>query len=78
MKNVRIVATVNRTIVVKADTERFGKDAIMYEGHTFMQCCDYIRRACRTDHFKLTAYSCEKMFTDADGCTMPWLMSVAF
>lgn len=76
MKNIRIVVTDNRTVVVKADTARFGKDAIMYEGYTFMQCCDYIRRVCKSNHFKLSSYSCVRTFTDADGRTMPVIMSV--
>ena len=78
MKNIRIVVTDSKTIVVKADTKRYGRDAIMYEGSTFMQCCDYIRRTLRTNHFQLKGYSCERMFTDAEGRTMPWIMSVEF
>ena len=76
MKNVRIIVTDNRTIVVKADTKRYGKDAIMYEGHTFMSCCDYIRRKTGKNHFELKSYCVAKMFTDTDGRTMPWIMSV--
>lgn len=78
MKNIRIVATDNRTIVVKADTERYGKNAIMFEGNTFMQCCDYIRRVTKNNHFKLQSFSCVKTFTDTDGRTMPWIMDVIF
>ena len=76
MKNMRIIVTDNRTIVVKADTKRYGKDAIMFEGYTFMQCCDYIRRVCNTDNFKLNSYSCVQKYTDPSGKTMPWIMSV--
>ena len=76
MKNIRIVVTENGTIVVKADTKRFGKDAIMYEGHTFMECCDYIRKSCKTDRFRLESYPMVERFTDTDGRTMPWIMSV--
>jgi len=76
MKNIRIVVTDNRTIVVRADTKRYGRDAIMYEGHTFMGCCDYIRRMTRNNHFKLNSYSCVRTFTDTEGRTMPWIMSV--
>ena len=55
MKHIRIVVTDSNTIVVKADTKRFGRDAIMYEGSTFMQCCDYIRRATGQEHFTLSS-----------------------
>lgn len=78
MKNVRIVVTENNTIVVKADTKRYGRDAIMFEERTFMRCCDYIRRVTRSDHFRLKGHSCAKPFTDAEGRTMPWIMSVEF
>lgn len=76
MKNIRIVVTDNNTIVVKADTKRFGTDAIMYEGSTFMQCCDYIRRVTGRNDFRLESYPMVEAFTDPDGWTMPWLMSV--
>lgn len=76
MKNITIAVTDNRTIVVKADTERFGKGAILYEGYTFMQCCEYVRRICRTNHFKLNSWSGCKTYTDADGRTMPIVLDV--
>lgn len=76
MDNIRIMVTDNRTIIVKADTKRYGKDAIMFEGHTFMSCCDYIRRTEHTDHFKLESFSCVPVFTDTEGRTMPWIMNV--
>lgn len=76
MKNIRIMVTDNKTILVKADTERYGKDAIMFEGNTFMQCCDYIRKATKNNHFKLSSYACVKMFTDTEGRTMPSILSV--
>jgi hypothetical protein len=78
MENFQIVVTDNRTIVVLADSKRYGKNAIVYEGHTFMQCCDYIRRVTRKNHFKMKAYSCTRTFTDTEGRTMPWIMDVVF
>ena len=78
MENIRIIATENRTIVVKADSKRYGKQAIMFEGHTFMMACDYIRRTCRTNHFKLDSFSCVPLFTDTEGRTMPRIMNVRF
>lgn len=81
MKNIQIVVTDNNTIVVIADTKRFGKAAILYEDHTFMGCCDYIRRTTGNNHFKLKAYSFTgelgmKTFTDTEGLTMPYIMDV--
>lgn len=78
MKNFQIVVTDNRTIVVLADSARYGKNAIMYEGHTFVSCCDYIRRVTRKNHFQLKSYDCIKTFTDTEGRTMPWMMNVVF
>lgn len=78
MKNFQIVVTDNRTIVVTADSTRYGKNAIMYEGHTFMSCCDYICRITRKNNFRLKSYSCMKTFTDTEGRTMPWVMEVVF
>ena len=76
MKNIRIVVLDDRTIVVKADTERFGKDAIMYQDTTFLRCCDYIRRITQTDHFCLQSLACIPSHTDPDGQTMPRILSV--
>ena len=78
MENIQIVVTDNRTIVVKADSKRFGKGAIMYEGHTFMECCEYILRTCKKNNFRMKSYGCVELFTDTDGRTMPWIMSVEF
>ena len=78
MTNVQIVVTDNRTIVVIADTKRCGKHAIMYEGHTFMQACDYIRRTTGKDRFHLDSWAYARTFTDPDGKTMPWIQTVRF
>ena len=76
MKHIRIVVTDSNTIVVKADTKRFGRDAIMYEGSTFMQCCDYIRRTTGREHFTLSSSPLAELYTDPDGRVLPWLMDV--
>ena len=78
MKNIQIVVTDNRTIVVMADTKRYGNSAVMYEGSTFMQCCDYIRRTTKQNHFKMNSFAGVRMYTDPDGRTMPWIMDVVF
>lgn len=44
MKNIRVEVVRDNYITVTADTERFGDDAIMYEGSTFRACFDYIKR----------------------------------
>lgn len=42
MKNIRIEKTNNRTYVVKADTERFGIQSIMFESYSLEECKRYI------------------------------------
>jgi len=41
MRNIKIESTDNNTFVVKADTERFGTQKIMFEG-TDNECVSYI------------------------------------
>lgn len=71
MQNVVVEVLDNNTIVVKADTERFGKNAIMFQGWTFMMCFDYIRRATRKNHFKIDGMPfVHGVYTDSEGRTM--------
>ena len=44
MKDVRIVASSNRTYLVRATTERFGKDAVLFESWNWNECIGYLRR----------------------------------
>lgn len=44
MKDVRIVATDNRTYLVRATTRRFGEDAVLFESWKWSDCLDYLRR----------------------------------
>lgn len=78
MENIRIAVTSNKTIIVKADSERFGKDAIMFESTKFMECFDYIRRATGKDHFQIKHLATVRPFTDTDGRTMGESMWVEF
>ena len=76
MQNVQIVVTDNFTIVVIADTKRFGKQQIMFEGRTLMEACDYIRRTTGKNHFQLKGLDAMRKFKDPDGRLMPWIMDV--
>lgn len=78
MENIRIAVTSNNTIIVKADSERFGKDAIMYEDTKFMRCFDYIRRATGKNHFQIKHFAGVEPFTDTDGRTMGRSMWIEF
>ena len=78
MKNFRVAVTDNNTIVVRADSTRYGRDAIVYEGHTFLQCFDYIRRTSGKSHFQIKHLSTVAPFTDAEGRTMGRSMWIEF
>ncbi len=43
MKNIKIEKTNNNTYVVKADTERFGKNEIMFESYKINDCIKYLK-----------------------------------
>ena len=78
MENISIVVTDNNTITVRADSKRYGKNAVMYEDHKFMRCFDYIRRATGKNHFQIKHWSCVEPFTDTDGRTMARYMWIVF
>ena len=79
MENIRIEVKGNDYIVVTADTERFGKDEVMFEGNTFRQCFDYIKRELGMDagaKLNLSSFFIYQPYTDRMGETFPWLMNV--
>lgn len=76
MKNIEIEVTDNHTIVVFADTKRFGKHQIMFEGITFDECFDYIRKHTGREHFQMQSYLLYDTFTDRKGKTFPISMNV--
>lgn len=76
MNNIRVIVKGDNYIVVKADSKRFGNDAIMFEGNTFNQCFNYIRRVCHVDRFSLSSYMMVAPYTDREGRTLPWIMDV--
>lgn len=43
MKNIKIEKTTNNTYVVKADTERFGKQRIIFESYKINDCINYLK-----------------------------------
>lgn len=45
MKNIKIERIESGTYVVKADTERFGEQEIMFESYSEAECVQYILRA---------------------------------
>lgn len=76
MKNIIIEVKADNYIVVIADTKRFGNNEVMFEGNTFDQCFDYIKRELSIDRVYLTAYVFYETYTDRNGRTFPWKMWV--
>ena len=77
MKNFRLIAS-DGSIVVKADSDRYGKDAVVYQDTTFMRCFDYIRRVTGQNHFQIKHWSVVEPYTDFDGRTMGSYMWISF
>ena len=76
MENIRIEVKADNYIVVIADTKRFGNNEVMFEGNTFDQCFNYIKRELGIDKVYLTAYLFYESYTDREGKTFPWMMWV--
>ena len=76
MKNIKIVVKRNNYIVVIADTFRFGKNEVMFEGNTFNQCFDYVKRETGKKKLWLTSSFLFEAYTDREGQSFPWFMEV--
>ena len=76
MKNICIEAKRPDYIVVIADTERFGNHEVMFEGNTFDQCFDYIKRETGRKEVHLQSWLLYEPVTDREGRTFPWYMEV--
>lgn len=76
MKNIEIEVMRENYIVVRADTERFGKNEVMYEGNTFDQCFDYIKRETGRGDVLLQSRIAYGVYTDRTGRTFPPFMRV--
>ena len=76
MKNIRIEWKRENYIVVKADTIRFGKNEVMFEGNTFEQCFDYVKKITGKEHLHLTSGFLYEVVKDRTGRSFPWYMEV--
>lgn len=65
----------NSSILVKADSKRFGKNEIMFEGISFKECFEYVKRETKRDHLRLMG-CLVGAYTDCKGKTFPWIMDV--
>lgn len=77
MENIKIEVVRENYIVVRADTKRFGAGEVMFEGNTFNQCFDYIKRETgRADPLRLQSCLAYGEYTDWQGRTFPSFMRV--
>ena len=75
MTNIRIIVKGENYIVVVADSERFGKNEIMYEGNCFRECFNYIKRETGRDSLTLNG-TLASLCEDRKGETFPSYMEV--
>ncbi len=73
MKNIVIEVKRDNYIVVIADTERFGRE-VMFEGNTFKQCFDYLKRELGVEHLYLRASLSWECYTDREERVFPRFM----
>lgn len=74
MENIIIEVLDDNYIVVIATTKRFGKNEIMFEGNTFDQCFEYIRRELglmEKQGLRLRSMLIYEPYTDRNGKTLP-------
>lgn len=76
MENIRIQVLRENYIVVTADTDRFGNGEVMFEGNTFDQCFDYIKREAGFDRIPFAACLSDGVYTDRTGRCFPCDMDV--
>lgn len=76
MKNIRIEVRGENYIVVIADSERFGDSEVMYEGNTFDQCFDYLKREIGVEKLWLTGMIASGSYEDRTGRCFPAFMNV--
>lgn len=76
MTNIRVVVKDVNYIVVLADSERFGKDEVMYEGNHFRECFDYIKRETGKEKLRITG-TLASLFQDRKGETFPSYMRIS-
>lgn len=73
MENIVIMVKRDNYIVVIATTERFGRE-VMFEGNTFTQCFNYLKRELGVDRLVLRAGMGADVYEDREGRWFPALM----
>ena len=53
LKNIVIEAVDNCNLIVRADSDRYGKNAIIYQNISLKLCCEYIARITGHHDFKV-------------------------
>lgn len=76
MRNIRIEVKRENYIVVVADSLRFGKNEIMFEGNTFSECFDYVKRETNKQKLWLNSRFIYDTYKDREGRIFPVFMQV--
>lgn len=76
MNNFRIEAQRSDYMIVRADSERFGKQEIVFEGNTWNQCFDYIKRETGKERLSLQSLFLYEPIIDREGRSFPWYIKV--
>ena len=76
LENINIIAIRSDYMIVKADSQRFGEQEVMFEGNTFDQCFDYVKREIGAKRLNLQSYLLYELITDRNGRSFPCEMHV--
>ena len=81
MENIKVysesnMATGGAYIKVVADTERFGKSEVMYEGNTFGEVFEYLKRELGVDSLRINSSFIYRGIEDRKGQCFPCFMRI--
>ena len=76
MTNIEIEVMRENYIVVRADSPRFGRGEILFEGNTFDQCFDYVKRETGREKLSLSSRLAYGVYIDWQGRAFPPFMRV--
>ena len=76
IRNIRIEAKRRDYMVVLADSDRFGNDEVIFEGNTFNQCFDYVKKILGVKKLHLTSSLLYATVKDREGRSFPWFLQV--
>jgi len=76
MTNIEIEVMRENYVIVRGDSPRFGRGEILFEGNTFDECFDYVKRETGRDNLMVTGRLVDGLYADRNGRTFPTFMRV--